>query len=239
MNDVHFVNVVHETPRERRREESATRILDTAQRLVADDGLEALTMQRLATELGYTVGATYRYFASKDELLAALQRRVFVALGDDLRAAIERLEARHPRPGKLAALSRVAVVARVYATLADRRPTDARLLGLMLADPRNVLDGEHGAANVATAIELGAIAASALAGAAREGALADGDAAQRALVLWAALQGVAQTKKLERWGVPGLSGDALADETVRALLVGWGAEAARVREARARASEIL
>lgn len=242
------MNVVHDSPsvravpatlREQRREATTARILETAQRILEADGLDALTMQRLASELGYTVGATYRYFGSKDEIVAALQRRVFEALGEDLRDALQRFEAKRPRPGMLTALTKVAIVARVYASLGARRPTDARLLARMLGDPTNVLAEDLGDANTQLAIRIGAEAMQVLAEARTERALSEGEDVERALVLWASLQGIAQTRKLERWGVPGLASDALADALVRALLVGWGAEPSRAKESLARAAEIV
>jgi AcrR family transcriptional regulator len=238
--------VIHDSPesaprsgRARRREESAARILEGAQRILEEGGMEALTMQRLAAELGFTVGATYRYFASKDEIVAALQRRVFDGLAADLALGLRRLDELRPRPGKLASLTRVAVVARTYTTLADRRPTDARLLALMLADPRNVLGTELGGQNAKVATAVGADGVREIAAAQAAGALDEGDPIERGLVLWASLQGIAQTRKLERWGIPGLSSARLADAAIRALLVGWGAEPARAREALARAAEIV
>lgn len=242
------MNVVHDPtvparptakPREQRRETTSARILDAAQQILEAEGLAGLTMQRLAAEVGFTVGASYRYFASKDELVAALQRRVLETLGADLAAALERFDARKPRAGMLTALTRVAIVARVYATLGTRRPTDARLLSLLMGEPRQVLPPELGRVNTEIALRVAGQALAPLAAARSERALGDGDDGERALVLWASLQGVAQTRKLERWGVPGLELDRLADALVRALLVGWGAEPARAREALARAVEIV
>lgn len=235
---------VHEStvkgkPREQRREATSARILDAAQQILEAEGLEGLTMQRLAAEVGFTVGASYRYFASKDELVAALQRRVFDALGEDLIAALGRHDARHSRPGMLPALTRVAIVARVYSTLGARRPTDARLLALLTADPRNVLGSGLGEANTQVALRVGGQAIAVLAAARAERALAEGDDLERGLVLWASLQGIAQTRKLEKWGVPGLASDRLAEALVRALLVGWGADPARAGEALARAAELV
>src|SRR5688500_2816121 len=66
VNMIHFVNVVHEfVPHARRREDKTHAVLDAAMRLVVADGLEALTLQRVAAELGLVTTAIYRYFASK------------------------------------------------------------------------------------------------------------------------------------------------------------------------------
>ena len=51
---------------------SRERILDTALALVARDGLDALSMRRLAQDLDVWPMSLYRYFHDKHELLAAL-----------------------------------------------------------------------------------------------------------------------------------------------------------------------
>ena len=51
---------------------SRERILDSALALVARDGLDALSMRRLAQDLDVWPMSLYRYFHDKDELLAAL-----------------------------------------------------------------------------------------------------------------------------------------------------------------------
>jgi AcrR family transcriptional regulator len=54
---------------------TAESILDAAER-VAVDGLDGLTMRAVATDLGASPMALYRYFATKDELVDALLDRV-------------------------------------------------------------------------------------------------------------------------------------------------------------------
>jgi len=48
---------------------SADAIVDAAVRIADAEGLEALSMARVAAELGFTTMSLYRYVASKDELL--------------------------------------------------------------------------------------------------------------------------------------------------------------------------
>jgi TetR/AcrR family tetracycline transcriptional repressor len=52
-------------------------VVDQALRLADSVGLEALTIRKLATELGVTPMALYWHFRSKDELLTALVERVW------------------------------------------------------------------------------------------------------------------------------------------------------------------
>jgi AcrR family transcriptional regulator len=54
------------------------RILDVALRLFGSQGYEETTMREIATEAGYSPGLTYRYFASKEELVLALYQNLCV-----------------------------------------------------------------------------------------------------------------------------------------------------------------
>jgi AcrR family transcriptional regulator len=55
-------------------------VLDTALRLLDAEGVEALTMRRLASELGVSAMAPYRHVGSKDELLMVLVDRLAARL---------------------------------------------------------------------------------------------------------------------------------------------------------------
>jgi TetR/AcrR family transcriptional regulator, tetracycline repressor protein len=66
-------------------------VADRAVALADAEGLEAVTVRRLATELGVTPMALYWHFRTKEELLAGLGDRVPDPTGDwatDLRAAL-------------------------------------------------------------------------------------------------------------------------------------------------------
>jgi AcrR family transcriptional regulator len=62
-------------------------IVDTAARLVADEGFDALSMRRLAKECGVGAMTLYGYVRTKEELLEALATRLLGAIelpGDEL-----------------------------------------------------------------------------------------------------------------------------------------------------------
>jgi AcrR family transcriptional regulator len=52
-------------------------ILEAAERIVGTEGLRALTMRRIGTELGADPTAVYRHFRNKEELLTCLAERLF------------------------------------------------------------------------------------------------------------------------------------------------------------------
>lgn len=55
--------------------ERQTRILDAAERVFARAGFHAATMQDVAAEAGMSPGNLYRYFASKDAIIAGMAER--------------------------------------------------------------------------------------------------------------------------------------------------------------------
>jgi AcrR family transcriptional regulator len=213
---------------DRRRTETAARVLDAAERLASEEGVEALTMQRLGAELGYRAGALYRYFPSKDALIAALLVRILRDVGVMMRAASTdaeglALRARRPMSAEARLLLPLVLSARGYLLLADERPAQIALLVRALAAPRPVVDDAAAQALATATLALLREASTAFRAAREGGALAPGDDLPRVALLWASLHGIVGNRKLARFDVPGLTPPALVSELVRTLLVGWGA----------------
>lgn len=57
--------------------EMAMRIFAATERLMAEKGLHALSMQKIAREAGISAGSIYVYFKNKEELLELLARHLF------------------------------------------------------------------------------------------------------------------------------------------------------------------
>lgn len=68
-------------------EETGTALVVAAERIVEQEGLEALSVRRVADEVGTTTRAVYTVFGSKDGLVVVLGTRAFDILG----AAVEAL----------------------------------------------------------------------------------------------------------------------------------------------------
>ncbi|MCA9608993.1 MAG: TetR/AcrR family transcriptional regulator [Myxococcales bacterium] len=219
------MKVVSKT-RAKRREKTIGRIVEAALDIVNAEGFEALTMKRLADELGYAPGAFYRYFASKDELLLAVQRRVLEALAEDVAEAEGRARtylARSSASAEVASLVPVLVAMRTYATMNERRPAHWQLLARWLGNPEPMVATEAAAPMLAGLVQLFLAIPRLFEEAVEAGALAPGDAQRRSFVLWTALQGALQANKLDRFGVEALAQAPLMDELCRALFAGWGA----------------
>ena len=50
-------------------------ILDTAQKILRQEGLQSLTMDRVATEIEYSKGTVYNHFCSKEEIISGISCR--------------------------------------------------------------------------------------------------------------------------------------------------------------------
>ncbi|HLS03166.1 MAG TPA: TetR family transcriptional regulator [Actinomycetales bacterium] len=108
---------VKETARRRRTRE---RLMDAAHALFAAHGVNAVSIEAIAEEAGFTRGAFYSNFASKNELFFAMLRREGQIRLESLRAAVA-----HHIPtqsgGELSADFISQVITEVFAALPDDR----------------------------------------------------------------------------------------------------------------------
>jgi len=53
-------------------EEVRRLILDIAERIISEEGMDALSIRRITNEMGYSSGSIYHYFGSKDEIILCI-----------------------------------------------------------------------------------------------------------------------------------------------------------------------
>lgn len=103
--------------------------LERAESLLATDGLGAVSLKRIATQLGVSSPAMYRHFASRDDLLAHVAAAGFEQMTHRYQAAKGRIRAACPEDA-------VVMVAQLYAQFARERPDHYRLMFTgILPDP--------------------------------------------------------------------------------------------------------
>jgi len=209
------------SPRARRRAANLERIVDAAVRVSVEEGVDELSIKKVAELADYTPGALYRYFDSKDALLAAVAERVIgelqqrIAEADDVGAS---------------ALARIGAQVRAYHAFATGDDHGFQIIAVMIGDPRVLLPDNAEAAKVMHAM-IGALSplAVALEAAAREGAIESTPvggpdaAAERAMLLFSAFHGALQLRKQARMAPDLIHTDRIAFETARLILRGWGA----------------
>ncbi len=149
---------------------SRDRIIEVSRALLEDEGVEHLTIRRIAEKIGRTQPAIYQHFASKDAILAAVVVEGFVALAEHLK-----------RSGKTRK-SALPAVAKAYLRFGLERP---RLYNVMFVEPPAVAF----AAGSATPAPLRA-AFRILASAVGESGLDENRVETATEVVWAALHGL-------------------------------------------------
>ncbi|MDQ3294816.1 MAG: TetR/AcrR family transcriptional regulator, partial [Actinomycetota bacterium] len=173
------MNVVQETGRRaRNRLERHQAFLRTAKAIVSAEGLEALTMQRIARALDCAVGTAYTYFPSKSALVAELQREAIDLVAERYMLFRERstLEiGRSDTTAPVAALAHLVGFGRFWQATASELPDEARLLQLLLVETGGSVIAEEDIGRVLPAgLRLLGYAEAAVAAAAAAGALIPG-----------------------------------------------------------------
>ena len=211
---------------QRKRRARREAILRSAVELVAEHGIERLSLHGLARSLGYTVGALYRYFPSKDALVAELQRGVVGGLGRatlDSWARCESLAAERGVSARQRALLPLLVTADLYSRLAREAPEHFGLLSRSLGDPGPMIEDREARRVLAAARPIFDGLARHFERASATGALSPGAPRPRALAYWACLHGIVQLRKLGRLDRELVEADALLEVATSGLLHGWGA----------------
>lgn len=221
---------------EQNRRSRMRRFADVSLRIVATEGLGALTMSRLAEELDTVPSAMYRYFPSKGALITAVQcdaiDRLTASYGILRESSEEHLAGLDLDPADLA-VTRLVLFGRWFCATADTHLEELRLLQMIMSERTHDLDPEGGFEVLPVAMVLLGQAAECLDAAETLGAVSPGPALERVIVWAAALGGVLETDSLARY-VPELLGDGrLARQTNLDLLRGWGVTDARLDAATA------
>lgn len=214
---------------QRKQEARRAAILDTALRLAYEHGRSGLAINRIAEEMDYTPGALYRYFESKEALLAELQdyaqRNILAALMKEIPKWMSK------GAGAEAALYRLLAAADFYVGLKRILPREAALIGLIVGDPGEFQSRQHTQRLNESAAALFAQGQVLFQGALASGGLPEGDNRERALIFWSTLHGATQIWKLDKVEPRLKEPRYYGVRAARALLAGWGAPAATLEKA--------
>jgi AcrR family transcriptional regulator len=182
-------------------------IVEAARDLIVAGGLEALSLRRLAAQLGVTAPALYAHVRDKQDLLRALAEGEFDKLVARFDAVTE------PDP-----VARIRAHGRAYVEHARENPELFRVMFLF--------PPELGAADVPDDVKLPAAtkaftaAASAVTEATEAGAIVADDPLLVALTLWSGTHGVATVLQLG-FGLPAELEDRMIDEVTDRILAGY------------------
>jgi AcrR family transcriptional regulator len=208
--------------------------LRVALRIVTEEGLDALTMQRIAKEAGAAVGTVSTYFPSKAALVAEVQREAIETLGRSYVLLHDRLERSLEEAGELPAdevtLTRLLGFVRFWIAAFDEFPQEAGLNAMLLAQP-SMMAMEDAARVLPAALRLLDAARACIVDCTEAGALSDGDAFDRVVTLASATTGTIQVRSLRDLDEHLFDGGRLAQQLALDLLRGWGAPEATLAAA--------
>jgi len=105
------------TRKEREYMEREQLILDTARNLLATDGYQVFSMERIASEIEYSKGTIYNHFKSKEDILSALCCDSLIALSELFK---------HAKAFDGSSREKISALILAYALHAKLRPVDVQ-----------------------------------------------------------------------------------------------------------------
>lgn len=229
MNVVHTLNMVHlrvvpDDRRERTRQAKRARILLAAGDVIDRTGLAGMTMHAVATELDCAVGTLYTAFASKGELVAALQAEAVGTLEASLHIAQAGWETELASlDPDLAALVQLIAYAGFVGAAAVVYPDETNLVRSLLGDDAPPRGSDQARELLPVVMRLLDPPVGLLADAAGHAAITPSDPVVRALAWLAAMHGVLRIDALGTLDRHLFRAAPLARALTEDLLCGWGA----------------
>ncbi|MCL4300112.1 MAG: TetR/AcrR family transcriptional regulator [Anaerolineae bacterium] len=116
-----------QTPRQRRYFKTKATILQAAQEIITEKGLDGLSLRELARRIDYSPSGLYEYFNSKDEIVAAIRAEGLELMRDYLKRV----------PADLSPAERLVQMGLAYLEFAQDHPEHFRLIFSHLTASRN------------------------------------------------------------------------------------------------------
>lgn len=217
------------TRRQLKRAAKFKAIQHTALHLVLEGGLSELTIQRLARELGWSVGALYRYYDSKTALLVDLQKVVLTELNHDFKTLLDHLPPLEDEA--ITVVSRLITVIDHFRRVATDDPARFALLSALQSEPRHVLPDAEAQLVVSAMWEPLNTVMRLMEEAEALGVLEKNGSKAKTLLIWTSLQGLLQSRKLARLEPQLAESKMLCRMLISTYLRGWGAPAEIIEKA--------
>ena len=208
-------------------------LLLAATEIIATEGVEGLTMQAVADNVGCAVGTIYTYFESKSALLAALQLAAIQTLLDTFTASAESWEraiSKADLDPVTAALVRLVAIGHIFVAAGDIHEREFDLLQMLISTPADLTTDSDRQEVIPLALELLDTVRQLIDHANSVGALSlpSSDSSVSRAIRWAGgINGALLVSNVgieaNRKNPPLFDGQALALSLAQDLLRSWGA----------------
>ena len=228
--------------RARNRAARHDQLLAAATELVAESGLDGLTMQALSERVDCAVGTIYTYFPSKSALVASLMGDAIRHLMDTYHLAAARWDGELDDVDEpTAALTRILAFTQLFVASRDLHPREFEFLQMLITTPESLIDPNDVASVLPQSLAFLADIHQLLEAAVQVGALSpatgDDESFRRTLRWTGAIHGALLVSNVANVsGLPNadaFSASGLADSITRDLMLAWGAEPATLADAEA------
>jgi AcrR family transcriptional regulator len=209
-------------PKDRRRKAQIEKILDTAMKILTEEGQEAFTMQNLAAKVDFTPGALYRYYAAKDQIISELEIRCIEEFNILFEKSQKRVDATHKAGDPDRAIFLILLIGEILAHFALNEPVKFAFLTNAIIEPKLLLNEPETLKVASEFKKLFFKIAIPFFEAVNQKIMAPGNAPERALVYVSSLQGVLQLKKVARVDQALFDLGSLRQNLTTSLLLGWG-----------------
>ncbi|MEQ9518147.1 MAG: TetR/AcrR family transcriptional regulator [Parvibaculum sp.] len=209
----------------RNRARKMREILNAALELACEGGLDNLTLHRLADRMGRSVAAVYRYFPSREAVVAELQRLIAThirLITGDAQASLTVWADAQNLSAEERSVAAILTSCLAYEAFARHAPQEFGLVTRYLSVPENVLPDRDAARIFEVTSESLDLLGQMIDRAMQKGCLNEGKGRDRAVMLWAALQGSIDALKIVRragWS----PASSLTRDMIENLIIGWGA----------------
>ena len=201
------------------RQRKMAEIRETALQIILELGIEQLSMHEVARRRGVTVGALYRYYDSKQDLVVQLELECL----DSLQSLLSKSAPPMHAGGASLSLAEKSLFQIVdsYRDALTKQPAYGRLISGILATPMPVVKPTDRSNAVKKMFDVLSIPCDCIEWLKREGIFCAGDSMARALTLWVTVHGLLHLRKMEPISGGKIDVDELLKQAVVDAVFGW------------------
>lgn len=215
---------------QRRREAKEKNILDTAMKMISENGIDNFSINKLADNLDYTPGALYRYFPSKDSIIAELEINILNEFRDTIQKAVKYCEQNLNNYENILPIIKLRLIVNIYLFISVEIPEKFYFINTLFSDTRAMIKDSEAVKVTGSVISLIMEIGRIFTECENKKLLNKGNIIERTIIFVSSLQGILQLSKLRRINPNIFTVEKLIDNYVISILSGWGSNENMVKE---------